>query len=135
MYMYLKTSLCKIDECFTCTKMFPFNPIKTYKIWVLYFTCIYTYVIKNIYIYTPGFSCHIYITSLQFFFFILSKVEIWRITHILFITSEYLFLFIKAIRCIFNYSSMTSTFLHIIFQHIMFFQIICSLKLQSILYN
>lgn len=30
--MYFKTSSCKADECFTCIKMFPFNPIKTYKI-------------------------------------------------------------------------------------------------------
>lgn len=30
--MYFKKSSCKADECFTCIKMFPFNPIKTYKI-------------------------------------------------------------------------------------------------------
>lgn len=30
--MYFKTSSCKTDECFTCIEMFPFNPIKTYKI-------------------------------------------------------------------------------------------------------
>lgn len=37
-YVFLETSSCKADECFTCIKMFPFNPIKTYKIYYKYYT-------------------------------------------------------------------------------------------------